>query len=349
MASTRRIVITAYHGVSLLDLAGPLEAFRLASSLSARGRGSPAYECVVVSARGGAVMTSDSVELVTQSIEGLEGKPIDTLIVPGGFLVEDVTRDQALVDWVRERANGCPRVCSVCVGSFLLAAAGLLDGRKAATHWLRCGLLAARYPEVTVVPDAIFVRDGQVWSSAGMTTGIDLALALIEEDFGRQLSLDVARVLVVYLKRAGGQSQYSALLAGQFESASDDFTELERWIAENLTATLSVEALAERVSMSPRNFARVYTAKRTRTPAKAVEAIRVDAARRLLEESDERLASVSERCGFRSEEQMRGAFVRNIGVAPREYRKRFTPYRGDERFVSVTGDSSERLADRKRA
>jgi transcriptional regulator GlxA family with amidase domain len=349
MASTRRIVITAYHGVSLLDLAGPLEAFRLARSLAAHGRGSPAYECVVVSARGGAVMTSDSVELVTQPIAALDGKPIDTLLVPGGFFVEDVTRDQVLVDWVRERASGCSRVCSVCVGSFLLAAAGLLDGRRAATHWLRCGLLAERYPTLTVVPDAIFVRDGQVWSSAGMTTGIDLALALIEEDFGRQLSLDVARVLVVYLKRAGGQSQYSALLAGQFESASDDFTDLERWIAENLTAPLSVEALAERVAMSPRNFARVYTAKRNRTPAKAVEAIRVDAARRLLEESDERLATIAERCGFRNEEQMRGAFVRNIGITPREYRKRFTPYHGDEPFVSAVRDGSEPLASRKGA
>jgi transcriptional regulator GlxA family with amidase domain len=182
-----------------------------------------------------------------------------------------------------------------------------------------------------------------------MTTGIDLALALIEEDFGRQLSLEVARVLVVYLKRSGGQSQYSALLASQVESAGDEFTELEQWIAENLTANLSVEALAERVYMSPRNFARVYTAKRNRTPAKAVEAIRVDAARRLLEESDDRLASIAERCGFRNEEHMRGAFVRTIGVAPREYRKRFTPYRGDEKFVSIDREGAEALPLRKRA
>ncbi|HEX7082364.1 MAG TPA: GlxA family transcriptional regulator [Gammaproteobacteria bacterium] len=335
MTSPRRIVIAAYHGVSLLDLAGPLEAFRLASALSTRGRGAPPYECVVVSSCGGPVMTSDAVELVTRPIDALEGTPIDTLIVPGGFLIDDVTRDRALIDWVRERASDCSRICSVCVGSFLLAAAGLLDGRRAATHWLQCGLLAERYPTVTVEPDAIFVRDGQVWSSAGMTTGIDLALALIEEDLGRQLSLDVARVLVVYLKRAGGQSQYSALLAAQVESASDEFTDLEQWIAENLTANLSVEALAERVHMSPRNFARVYAAKRNRTPAKAVEAIRVDAARRLLEHSDEKLGSIAKRCGFRNEEQMRGAFMRTIGVTPREYRKRFTPYRGDERFVSV--------------
>jgi transcriptional regulator GlxA family with amidase domain len=343
MTSTRRIVVAAYQGVSLLDLTGPMEAFRLATALAGRDRGPARYECVVVSSRGGPVMTSTGVEIVTQPLEALDGKAIDTLIVPGGFLIEDVTGDRALVDWVRERAGDCTRVCSVCVGSFLLAAAGLLDGRRAATHWLHCGGLAERYPAVTVVPDAIFVRDGQVWSSAGMTTGIDLALALIEEDFGRRLSLDVARVLVVYLKRSGGQSQYSALLAGQVESATDDFSELERWIAENLTASLTVEALAERACMSPRNFARVYTAKRHRTPAKAVEAIRVDAARRLLEDTDERLGSIAERCGFRNEEQMRGAFVRTIGVAPRDYRKRFTPYRGDEPFVSVTRDEPQPL------
>lgn len=347
MTSTRQIVFAAYPGVSLLDLTGPLEAFRIASALAARDRGAPRYECVVVSSRGGPVTASGCVELVTKSIADLEGKPLDTLIVPGGFFVEDVTRDQALVDWVRERANDTARICSVCVGSFLLAAAGLLDGRRAATHWLQCGLLAKRHPTVSVEPDAIFVRDGQVWSSAGMTTGIDLALALIEEDFGRQLSLDVARVLVVYLKRSGGQSQYSALLAGQVESSSDEFAELERWIAENLTASLSVEALAERVCMSPRNFARVYAAKRNRTPAKAVEAIRVDAARRLLEDSDERLASIAERCGFKNEEQMRGAFVRTIGIAPRDYRKRFTPYRGDEKYVWVAREDPEPA--RKRA
>jgi transcriptional regulator GlxA family with amidase domain len=347
MTSTRRIVVAAYRGVSLLDLTGPMEAFRLATALAGRDRGPARYECVVASSRGGPVLTSTGVEIVTQPLDALDGKPIDTLIVPGGFLIEDVTGDRTLIDWVRERSDECRRVCSVCVGSFLLAAAGLLDGRRAATHWLHCGGLAERYPAVTVEPDAIFVRDGQVWSSAGMTTGIDLALALIEEDFGRRLSLDVARVLVVYLKRSGGQSQYSALLAGQVESASDEFAELDRWIAENLTASLTVEALAERACMSPRNFARVYTAKRNRTPAKAVEAIRVEAARRLLEDSDERLGAIAERCGFRNEEQMRGAFVRTIGVAPREYRKRFTPYRGDEPFVSVTRDDAELL--RKRA
>jgi transcriptional regulator GlxA family with amidase domain len=184
-------------------------------------------------------------------------------------------------------------------------------------------LLATRHPQVTVEPDAIFVRDGRVWSSAGVTTGIDLALALIEDDAGRQAAMNVARLLVVYLKRSGGQSQYSALLAAQAESESDTFEPLDRWIAEHLKDDLRVEALAERVNMSPRNFARAYVEKRGCTPAKAVEAIRVDAARRRLEETEERIESVAGTAGFSSEEQMRCAFLRILGIPPREYRKRF--------------------------
>ena len=170
----------------------------------------------------------------------------------------------------------CRRVCSVCIGSFLLAAAGVLDGRRAATHWLHAPLLAERHPRVTVEPDAIFIRDGAVWSSAGVTTGIDLALALIEQDAGRALAINVARILVVYLKRAGGQSQYSALLDAQAESNSESLGELERWIVEHLKSDLSVDALANRVHMSPQKLQRVYPAKRGRTPAKTVEAIRVE-------------------------------------------------------------------------
>jgi transcriptional regulator GlxA family with amidase domain len=246
------------------------------------------------------------------------------LVVPGGFLVDDVTRDRALVQWIAKTAPECRRICSVCVGSFLLAEAGILDGRRAATHWLHAPLLASRYPAVTVEPDAIFIRDGRVWSSAGVTSGIDLALSLIEQDAGRKVAIDVARMLVVYLKRAGGQSQYSALLAAQAQSDSDRFSELEQWIAEHLRSDLRVEALAERVHMSPRNFARLYAKTRGRTPAKAVEAIRIDAARRQLEETADRITTIAEDCGFGEEEQMRTAFVRVLGVPPREYRKHFT-------------------------
>src|SRR5438128_3825816 len=296
----RRIVIAVYEGVSLLDLAGPLEAFRVASGFAGSRESRVTYECSVVSIRGGPLKTADGVELVTESVRSLGRYPIDTLIVPGAFAVDDVTRDRALVRWVRDRSPSCRRVCSVCIGSFLLAAAGVLDGRRAATHWLHAPLLAERHPRVTVERDAIFIRDGAVWSSAGSTTGIDLALALIEQDAGRALAMNVARILVVYLKRSGGQSQYSALLAAQAESESESFGKLEQWIAENLKRDVTVEKLAERVHMSPRNFARVYAQKRGRTPAKAVEAIRLDAARRRLEETEDRIGSIAEQCGFGS-------------------------------------------------
>jgi transcriptional regulator GlxA family with amidase domain len=269
-------------------------------------------------------------ETKTDSVQSLNKKTIDTLIVPGAFSVDDVTRDRAMVQWIRRRAASCRRVCSVCTGSFLLAAAGVLNGRRAATHWMHAPLLATRHPRVRVEPDAIFVRDGAVWCSAGVTTGIDMALALIEEDAGRGVAMNVARVLVVYLKRAGGQSQFSALLTAKMESESEPFSELERWIAEHLKSDLTIDALAEHVHMSPRNFARAYAAKRGRTPAKAVEVIRVDAAQRRLEQSDDRIETVAEACGFSSEEQMRRAFLRVLKIAPREYRKRFSSIAMDE-------------------
>jgi transcriptional regulator GlxA family with amidase domain len=319
----KHIVLAIYPGVSLLDLGGPLEAFRVATAFGAAARRQISYKCTVVSSRGGLIDTADGVPLQSQSIRSIDRAEIDTLIVPGAFLVEDVTRDKALIKWVAKRASHCRRVCSVCVGSFMLAAAGILKGRRAATHWMHTELLARKHPEIRVEPDAIFVRDGRVWSSAGVTTGIDLALALIEEDCGREVAINVARMLVVYLKRAGGQSQYSALLAAQGESASDEFVELDRWIAENLTTDLRVESLAERSHMSPRNFARAYATKRGRTPAKAVEAIRLDTARRLLEETDNRIEAIAESCGYGGEEQMRAAFVRVLKVPPREYRRRF--------------------------
>jgi transcriptional regulator GlxA family with amidase domain len=188
---------------------------------------------------------------------------------------------------------------------------------------MHASLLASRYSNVTVVPDAIFVHDGTVWTSAGVTAGIDLALALIEQDAGRKVAINVARVLVVYLKRAGGQSQYSALLDAQSHSDSDRFSELEQWIAEHLKSDLRVEALADRVHMSPRNFARIYAQTRGRSPAKAVKAIRLDAARRRLEETTDRVVTIAEECGFSGEEQMRLTFIRSLGVPPRDYRKRF--------------------------
>lgn len=318
-----RVAIAAYDGVSLLDLSGPLEALRVASTHPNHLGTKRAYDCHVVSVRGGTVLTADGVGLVTQSISTLDRISIDTLIVPGACDVDDVFRDRELIKWLRRRAGRCRRVCSVCIGTFLLAEAGLLRGRRATTHWKHCALLATRHPEIRVEADAIYVRDGAIWTSAGVTTGIDLALALIEQDCGRAVAMHVARVLVVYLRRSGGQSQYSALLASQVESATEAFSDLERWISENLTADLRVERLAERAGMSPRNFARRYAAERKRTPARAVENIRVDAARRALEETTDRIEEIARRCGFSNEEQLRAAFSRHVGIPPRAYRARF--------------------------
>jgi len=318
-----RVVILAYDGVSLLDLSGPLEALRVASTHPNHLGASIIYLCSVHSVVGGSIMTADGVPIITEPVSALDGQAIDTLIVPGACNLEDVRRDRELIDWIERRAPDCRRICSVCIGAFLLAEARLLNGKRVVTHWQHCGRLAASYPNIKVEPDAIYVRDGAVWSSAGVTTGIDLALALIEQDCGRPVAMHVARVLVVYLRRMGGQSQYSALLAAQTEGASDSFAELERWIAENLTADLRVESLAQRTGMSPRNFARRYREARRCSPARAVESIRIDAARRALEETDDRIEDIARRCGFNSEEQLRAAFARHVGIAPRTYRDRF--------------------------
>jgi transcriptional regulator GlxA family with amidase domain len=323
LPSAIRVAFVAYEGVSLLDLSGPLEALRVASTHPTHLGSALFYTCSVHSVLGGRVLTADSVPIVTEPVRALEGQAIDTLIVPGACNIDDVRRDRELIDWIRYRAPDCRRVCSVCIGTFLLAEAGLLNGRRVVTHWQHCKRLASSYPNITVEPDAIYVRDGGIWSSAGVTTGIDLALALIEQDCGRSVAMHVARVLVVYLRRTGGQSQYSALLAAQAESTSDAFGELERWIAEHLTADLRIERLAERAGMSPRNFARRYRETRKRSPARTVESIRVDAARRALEETDDRIEDIARRCGFHSEEHLRAAFARHVGIAPREYRDRF--------------------------
>lgn len=331
MKRERNIVIAVYPGASLLDLSGPLGAFCVASDFGGACGSPVSYKCVLVSSRGGRVDTAEGVPLLTSSIGSLGRTVIDTLIVPGAHRLSDVTGDAELMRWVARRAPRCRRVCSVCIGSFLLAATGILNRRRATTHWNWSQLLAQRHPSIHVEPDAIFVRDGRIWSSAGATTGIDMALALIEEDCGRKVAISVARMLVVYLKRAGGQSQYSALLATQAESESDSFAELERWIAEHLKADLRIEALAKRVSMSVRNFARVYAQVRGRTPAKAVEAIRVDAARRRLEETDDRIDVIARDCGYSGEEQMRAAFSRTLKIPPRQYRKHFATSRRPSR------------------
>ena len=318
----RRIVIVAFDRAQLLDLAGPVQVFATSRDLAARHGLPDPYEVVVLSPAGGAIATSSGVWLLTEPLAASAGKPADTLIAVGGPGSRPAQDDAALIGWIRGEARRARRVCSVCTGAFLLGAAGLLAGRRVATHWAAAEELQRRYPEAKVDPDPIFVRDGKVWTSAGVTAGIDLALALVEEDLGRSIALAVARHLVVFLKRPGGQSQFSALLRGQTSDAGR-FAGLHEWIAQHLAGDLRVETLAARLGMSPRNFARLYRQRTGTTPAKAVERLRLEAARRALEESVAPIAAIARASGFGDEERMRRSFLRHLGVPPQHYRQRF--------------------------
>jgi transcriptional regulator GlxA family with amidase domain len=315
----RRIEILAFPDVQLLDVAGPLQVFATANDLC-RFAGSPApYEPLVVAEKTLA-MSSAGLGLATHVLPR-PGLPLDTLIAAGGWGVYPACENQALIRWIKARAKSARRVASVCSGAYLLAKTGLLDGRRAVTHWSRCRDFAERFPKVRLEPDPIFVQDGHVWTSAGITAGIDLALAMVEADLGGELALRVARQLVVFLKRPGGQAQFSATLALQHGNAR--FDGLHAWIAENLTGDLSVPVLAHASGMSERSFVRHYSVATGTTPARAVEQIRVEAARRSLEDGLP-VKRAAARCGFGSEETMRRSFLRLLGVPPQAYRQRFS-------------------------
>jgi transcriptional regulator GlxA family with amidase domain len=312
------VVIAVFPRVQTLDVFGPAEVFSTASQLS----GQDAYEVRVVATKAGPLPTS-SVALHAEALPAKPG-PIDTLLVAGGRGVHDASRDEALVAWLREAAKRSRRVTSVCTGAFLLARAGLLDGRRATTHWASCAELARRHPEVAVEQDPIFVRDGNVITSAGVTAGMDLALALVEEDLGRELALEVARWLVLFLKRPGGQAQFSAQLAAQM-AEREPLRELQTWLPDHLEEDLSVPALARRACMSERNFARAFRDETGMTPAAYVETARVERARIALETGDLPVEAVARQAGFGTVETMRRAFRRRVGVSPAGYRSRFRP------------------------
>lgn len=310
----RRVEILAFDRVQLLDVAGPLQVFASANDLFAAAGKAPPYEAVVV-AREPHVTTSAGLTLATQPLG--RRAALDTLIAAGGFGVDRACDDAGLIEWLSVRASNARRTASVCSGAFLLATAGLLDGRRAVTHWRRCAEFAKRFPRIRVEPDPIFVRDGNVWTSAGITAGIDLALAFVEADLGRSSALAVARQLVVFLKRPGGQAQLSAALTLQDSDAR--FERLHSWIIGHLDHDLSVPSLAEVAGMSERTFVRHYRRATGLTPARGVEQLRVEAARRMLEDG----RSVK-RCGFGSEETMRRGFLRLLGASPQRYRERFS-------------------------
>lgn len=346
-ATPRSIELLAFPDVQLLDVAGPLQVFASANDLATGAR---PYEPSVVASGGEGVIASAGLGLATMPLSD-PAAPIDTLVVAGGRGVNPAAQDLALVHWVRAKAASARRVVSVCSGAFLLAEAGLLDGRRAVTHWSRCAELARRYPAVRVEPDPIFVRDGQVWTSAGITAGVDLALALVEDDLGGTMALAVARQLVVFLKRPGGQAQFSAALALQVADAG--FDRLHSFMSENLERDLSVAVLADAVGMSQRSFVRRYRAATGSTPARAVERLRVEAARHLLSETARPAKQIAARCGFGTDETMRRAFLRLLATSPQRYRDAFgrvrstpaTTTAGQHRHeLSMPFDSSRNVA-----
>ncbi|MGF6963638.1 transcriptional regulator GlxA family with amidase domain [Paraburkholderia sp. WC7.3g] len=320
-SAPRSIVLLAFPNMQLLDVSGPLQAFASANELVAQRGLDKLYAPRVVAAEAGPVTSSSGLAVIAGSLRSVKA-PVDTLIVPGGWGIRDASADQRLIRWTQRHAPHCRRVASVCSGAFVLAEAGLLDGRRVATHWGRCDELAQAYPQLHVEADPIFIRDGAIWTSAGVTAGIDLALAMLEEDHGRALALDVARELVVFLKRPGGQSQFSATLS--LQHADDRFGELHAWMTSHLASDLSVPALARRLHMSERSFMRHYKAQTGRTPARAVEQLRIETAQRLLSETSWSIKRIAARCGFGSEETMRCSFVRQLRVAPQVYRERFS-------------------------
>jgi transcriptional regulator GlxA family with amidase domain len=314
----RVIELLAYPAVQLLDVTGPLQVFATANDLMVKSGAEPAYSIRLVAPGGNSVQASAGFALVADPLPPLSSC-IDTLVVAGGEGANSVGAE--LIDWVHQRAQQARRVVSICTGAFLLASAGLLNGKRVATHWLYCDDFAERFPSVEVDADSIFVRDGSIWTSAGVTAGIDLALALVEEDLGRSLALDVARYLVVFVKRPGGQAQFSEMLS--LQSAEDKFGALHDWISKHLADDLSLPVLAEQAAMSERSFSRHYAEATGLTPARAVERLRVEGARRFLTDTRIPVKRIAQRCGFGSEETMRRSFLRLLSVTPQDYRARF--------------------------
>ncbi|MEV6264774.1 GlxA family transcriptional regulator [Streptomyces sp. NPDC051784] len=310
----RSVCVVLFDGVQSLDVSGPMEVFAGASRFPG-----VSYDLRTASLDGAQVRCSSGLTLVPDAALTDETAP-DLLVVPGG----DGTRDPdpALIDWLRVHAPEAGQLVSVCTGALLLAAAGLLDGHRVTTHWSVCDTLARRYPAVEVDPDPVYVRDGKLATSAGVTAGIDLALALVEEEHGRDVALAVARHLVVFLRRPGNQAQFSAQLAAQ-TAVREPLREVQHWVTGHPDADLSVESLAARARLSPRHFARAFQAETGLTPGKYVERVRLEHARRLLEDTADGVTGISRASGYGTPEAMRRAFVRTLGTAPAEYRRRF--------------------------
>ena len=314
-----------YAGAQSLDISGPLEVFALASRQAQDDRPGqpPLYRLHIVAMRDEPVVMAAGMRLLPDMPCASLPTDTDTLLVCGGMgdALDCARADTALVQWLSLSAARVRRVASICSGALLLAEAGVLDGRQATTHWSDLHELRTRYPKVHVEPDAIYTRDGEVWTSAGITAGMDLALAMVAADHGQALALKVAKRMVMASKRSGGQSQFSSQL--QAQDLPDQFEQLAAWIARNLQARLDIDLLAARLLMSSRQFMRRFHATFGTTPQKYIEQQRIEAAKPLLESTGKEIKRIAAECGFASDEAMRRAFARQLGVSPRDYRERF--------------------------
>lgn len=328
----RHIGMLAFDNCEMLDVCGPLDIFHWTNVMlkspdtverpeSPDLRERPAYTFEILAERAGPVRTLSGVKIFADRSFADAGDEFDTLIVAGGDAMGN-RANRAMIEWIRERSEGARRMASICTGAFLLAESGLLNGRKVTTHWGYCQRLATEYPALEVEPDRVYIREDDLYTSGGITAGIDLALALVEEDFGSEIANRVARFLLVFFRRPGGQSQFSSFIPPAAKSRMD-MRELQGWIIDHPAEDLSVEALAGRLAMSPRNFARVFVKEVGVTPASFVEQVRVNVARSLIEQTPLPLKTVSRRSGFGNDEHMRRAFQRHLKVSPQDYRERF--------------------------
>ena len=339
--SASPVAIVVFDDAQILDVAGPMEVLRGANlALAAAGAQRPGYEVRIHARAAGPVRTSCGLTILATHAFTAPREPIDTLIVAGGVM-DGALRDASLLEFVRRAAPEARRVAAIGTGTFVLAHAGLLEGRAATTHWRACEQLAALFPGIRVDPGRVFVRDGKFLTSAGASAALDQALALVQEDHGKDVAMSVAHRKVMFMRRSGGEKQVSAHLAAQMVG-HEGLAALAQWIVENASREITLEMLAERGALSTRSLSRLFARELGMTPARFIERTRVEAARRYLEESDMRVEAIARKTGLGSEERMRRAFQRTLGMSPREYHARYHERGSDaaEDFAALcnTGD-----------